>query len=251
MDVSLEQLAAILVAPLLGSLSITMARRIPLREPFVFGRSRCAHCGHSIRARDLVPIVSYIALRGRCRDCGGTISPLEPWAELGMTCLAVWAALATSGWVLWASLVLGTCLITLALMDLQTGILSDVLTGTLLVSGLAFHMALDPVSTIDSALGAIAGFVATAGILETYRTLKGREALGWGDVKLFTAAGAWVMWWGLASVVLLSALFALSGAMAAAAWSKQFDLQAVIPFGPAIAAGLWVVWLHGPLVVAS
>src|SRR5690242_12472164 len=115
--------AAIAASPFIGSFLAVVVLRLPGRRTFVFGRSACDACGHPLGPRDLVPLVSFVLLRGRCRYCNARIDPLHPLMEVGAFLLAVWAATVMSGWLLLATCVFGWCLLTLAAIDVRTGLL--------------------------------------------------------------------------------------------------------------------------------
>lgn len=240
-----EWLWPVLAAPFIGSFLGVLVTRLPEDRPVVAGRSACDHCGHRLGPADLVPIASWLALRGRCRHCGAKIATLPLLIELGALLVALWAASVSAGWALWAGCVLGWVLLALAAIDIRDGILPDVLTLPLTVLGLVATDFLAPWQMGDSALGAAAGFAIFALIRFLYRRLRGREGLGLGDAKLLAAAGAWVTWDGLPSVVLIAAGVGLVFALAQR--GKQLTLHQQIPFGPALCLGIWLVWLYGPI----
>lgn len=236
----------VLAAPFIGSFLGLLAVRLPKGRPIIAGRSACDQCGQVLKLADLVPIASWLAARGRCRHCGSRVSPLYPSIELGAVLIAIWAASLAQGPMLWISCVLGWDLLTLAVIDWREGILPDGLTLPLLPLGLfaAYLAAADRVW--PHALGAMAGFVAFALIRWGYRRLRGREGLGFGDVKLLAAAGAFVSWEGLPSVVLIAAMIGLGLALARGLRGNGLTLDDRLAFGPALCLGLWLVWLYGP-----
>jgi leader peptidase (prepilin peptidase)/N-methyltransferase len=195
---------------------------------------------------DLVPIASWLALRGRCRYCGALIGWLAPATELGAIVIALWAALTVDGSMLWASCALGWTLLALALIDWRDGILPDVLTLPLLALGLVVTY-FSGADLLDSALGAALGFLLFAAIRWLYQRVRGREGLGLGDAKLLAAAGAWVGWDSLPSIVLIAAVLGLAAALVMAWRGRRITGDLGIAFGPALCAGLWLVWLYGPL----
>ncbi|HEY7598699.1 MAG TPA: A24 family peptidase, partial [Candidatus Limnocylindrales bacterium] len=215
----------------------------------VLGRSTCDHCGETLTARDLIPLVSYVARRGRCRCGRAALSGFHPGIELAALAVALSAALVLSGWLLWASLGLGWTLLTLAAIDWREFVLPDMLTLPLIPSGLALAWAIDPGLLWGHALGALAGFASLALIAGVYRRVRGREGLGLGDAKLLAAAGAWLGWQGLPSVLLIAAVSALALALATALGGGKLAWTSRIAFGPHLALGFWLVWLYGPLVI--
>ncbi len=194
-------LVAAMIAPFVGSFLGVLALRLPARLPVVFGRSECPDCGTTLGIADLVPLVSWLAARGKCRHCDAPIDRIYPAIELAALAVPLWAASETTGWVLWASCVLGWSLLTLAVMDMRSMVLADSLTLPLVAAGLAVSWALGTETLYDAAIGAALGFLSFALIGWLYRKLRGREGLGLGDAKLLAAAGAWLTWQALPSVV--------------------------------------------------
>lgn len=213
----------------------------------MWDRSYCDHCGHRLSPADLVPIASWLAARGRCRYCGGKVSALYLAIELAALGIAIWAASVAEGWELWVSCGLGWCLLALAAIDFRDGLLPNALTLPLIPVGLAVAYLEDPASVWQHVIGALAGFVVFALIRFLYRRLRSRDGLGLGDVKLLAAAGAFVSWEGLPSVVLIAAIAGLVMALVSAMLGRQMTLDQRVPFGPGLCLGIWLVWLYGPL----
>lgn len=241
----------ILAAPFVGSFLGLLALRLPASRGVVLGRSACPHCGHRLGARDLVPLVSWLASRGRCRHCQAALGLFYPGIEIAALLVAVWAASELTGWLLWASCVLGWTLVTLAAIDFRHLVLPDAMTLPLIPLGLVVAWGIEPASLPGHAAGAAAGFLAFYGIMVAYRRLRGREGLGLGDAKLLAGAGAWVSWPALPGIVLLAALAALVTTLGRALALRRVDTAAHIPFGPFLCLGTWIVWLYGPLIVAN
>lgn len=237
----------IAVSPVVGSLLGLLVVRLPAGEGVVLGRSRCRTCARSLGPLDLVPLASWLALRGRCRHCGGGISRLYPAVELAAVVVAVWALLAVPAAVVWPTAALGWTLLALGFIDARALILPDVLTWPLAAGGLVLAWLLEPAALPDHAAGAAAGWLGFRLVGWIYAALRNRPGLGAGDAKLMAAAGAWVGWQGLPSVLLLGALAALAGVAAAALLRRPVTASTAIPFGPFLALGLWLTWLYGPL----
>ena len=239
----------VVVAPFIGSFLGALALRLPAARPVGWARSACDRCGHVLAARDLVPIASYAALRGCCRYCRAPIGTFALAMELGALATAIWAGFETSGWIFVASCVLGWMLLLLGVIDWRTQLLPDVLTLPLLAFGLLAALAINPDTLLDRAIGAAAGFAALALLAFVYARLRGREGLGLGDAKLLAALGAWVSWQGLPTVLLWGSVLGLVFALIRAAAGKGLTLSDRLPFGVFLAAGGWLVWLYGPLVL--
>lgn len=239
-----------LVALVIGSFVGMLVLRLPAGAT-VLGRSRCPSCNGALGARDLVPLASFLWLRGRCRQCGAAQGLFYPAVELAALGLALWAWTASDGWLLWASCVFAWTLLALGLIDLEHQILPDVLTLPLAGAGLAVAWFAQPRTILDNVAGAALGFALFYLVAWAYRRWRGREGLGDGDAKLLAALGAWVGASGLTSVVLLASLIALAAALGARSFRLRGALQDRVPFGPALAAAGWLVWLYGPLALGS
>ena len=247
----MNALAAIVIAPFIGSFLAALAIRLPAGEPIALARSACRSCGARLGPGSLVPVLSWLWLRGRCAACGARIGAFYPVVEIAAVVLAAWAAAVVSGWLLWASCALGWTLLALAAIDWRTFTLPDPLSLPLIPAGLAVIALIDPARLGGHAAGALIGFCALAGLAYAYRALRGRDGLGLGDAKLFAAAGAWVGWEGLASVLLIGAVAGLCGAAAGRCLGGTLSWSRRLAFGPYLALGFWVVWLHGPLAPAG
>jgi leader peptidase (prepilin peptidase)/N-methyltransferase len=244
-------LLPVLIAPFIGSFLGVVILRLPADGPILWDRSACDHCGHTLGPLDLVPLASFLALRGHCRYCHAAIGWFAPGIELAALALALWAASAVEGPMLLASCVLGWMLLALAAIDFSEEWLPDVLTLPLLILGLAVNALADAGTLVDDIIGAAAGFLVFAAIRFLYRRWRGRDGLGLGDAKLLAAAGAWLSWQGLPSVVLIAAVIGLVMAVPMALRSGRVALDLRLPFGPALCLAFWLVWLYGPLQFAG
>jgi len=241
-------------SPFLGSFLATVAVREAKGIGWVFGRSRCPVCSAQLGAAELVPLVSWARSRGRCRHCGTKIALLYPTIELVLPAMVIWATLATDDVFirLW-SLLLASVIVVLSLVDLFSYRLPNAWTLALGAGGLIAIGTIDPSLIWTHAVAALLGygFMRLAAI--AYRRFRGRTGLGEGDAKLFAAAGLWIGPYGLPSVLLFAALSALS-VFLARRFARQKrparEREERIAFGPFLAAGLWIVWLHGPLALS-
>ncbi len=230
----------LLAAPFLGSFMGVLITRVPAGRGVVAGRSCCDACGHTLRAAELVPIASYIGLRGHCRWCAAPIPRVTLWVELAALAVTLTAlAAGERGALLWVGCVLGWTLLTLGWIDAMCQRLPDFLTLPLVLAGLAEAYLLEPEAMTSRALGAACGYAGFRLLALLYRGWRGHEGLGEGDAKLLAASGAWVGAWLLSDVLLASALTALAFALR----HGRVDRTARIPFGPFLAAGTWLVWL--------
>jgi len=243
--VSLPDLAVILAAPFVGSFLGLAVQRRGTGAPVAFGRSRCDSCGHVLGPLDLIPLVSWLALRGRCRYCGARIGLYPPAMELAALGLAVWAVAVGPGWVGWLGAGLGWALLALAAIDLREMILPDRLTLPLIAIGLGVAALAFP-RPLDHVIGAAVAGAGFAALGWGWQRATGREALGLGDAKLFAAAGAWLGWQGLPTVLLIASAAGLAAALVRALRGAG-GLRTPLPFGPALAAGFWLTWVLGPI----
>ncbi len=246
-----DWLLPLLFAPFVGSFLGVVAIRWPEGRPIAVARSRCPHCDRALSPLELLPLVSWILAGGRCRRCKAALGLFYPAIELAALVLALWAASQTGGWLFWVSCLFGWALLLAAVIDLRAMILPDFITLPLIPLGLALAYGLEPGKLADHALGALAGFLVFAALRWGYRALRGREGLGFGDVKLAAAMGAWVSWSGLPSAILLGTLAALLWVAVAARRGAGLSADRKVPFGAFLAFGLWVVWLHGPILAVA
>lgn len=235
-----------LAGPFAGSLLGVLVRRLPAGRPVGLARSACESCGRRLGPAELVPLLSYAGLGGRCRSCRAPIGRFHPAIELAATLVALWAVVAAPDpATAWAHCLLGWALLALAWIDAGHWRLPDALTLPLVPLGLAATWALEPWRLLDHALGAGLGYGAFRLVALAYRAWRGREGLGRGDAKLLAAAGAWVGWEGLSATVLLAALAALAFAGLLRLRGRAVTAGTALPFGPFLALGTWVVRLHG------
>jgi leader peptidase (prepilin peptidase)/N-methyltransferase len=242
-------LLPMLIAPFIGSFMGVLIVRLPAGAPVVFSRSACPHCRATLSGWDMIPLVSFVVLRGRCRHCRQPISLLHPAVEFAAVGIAVWAALADPDPIrLWTDCGLGWTLLTLGWIDCASFLLPDVLTLPLLLAGLALTYGMQPEALTDHCLAAAFGYLSFQALAFAYRRLRGWDGLGGGDAKLIAAAGAWCGLALLPFVVLGSAVVGLLAALALALAGRTVTSRTRIPFGPCIALAFWLAWLHGWLL---
>ena len=219
------------------------------RYDLVMPRSHCPSCNTPLRVRDLVPVFSWLALRGRCAACGVTISPRYPLVELlTATLFALAAARFGLGWPLACALVITAFLVALTFIDLDTYYLPDELTLLLMWGGLAASVFAPsepfPVSPRDAVLGAVFGYLALWIVYQAFKLATGREGMGYGDFKLLAALGAWLGPMSLLPIVLMASFV---GAAVGLVLMFGFGRGRYTPlaFGPYLAAAGWVVMVYG------
>jgi leader peptidase (prepilin peptidase)/N-methyltransferase len=238
-------LLPLILAPFIGSFAALLIRRLTAGQPVVLARSRCEACGHVLGPRELIPLVSVVMLRGRCRWCGARISFMHLAVELACLAVAAWAIRDEPDTLLvWLDCVLGWALLTLAWIDWEHMVLPDALTLPLIVAGLGATLLVeDLTATTENAAAAAAGYLAFRAIEIAYRRLRGRDGLGQGDAKLMAAAGAWLGLAPLPTVAFMAAVFGLAIAAGLRIAGNAMHRGSAIPLGPALCAAIWVTWL--------
>ncbi|MGW8311410.1 MAG: prepilin peptidase, partial [Thiogranum sp.] len=208
-------------------------------------RSRCPHCGHTIRFYENIPILSYLWLRGKCSGCGTRISPRYPLIELLTGVLSAIVAWHFGfGWQAGAALVLTWALIALSMIDIDHQLLPDSITLPFLWLGLVLSLFPVFADVRASLIGAIAGYLSLWSVYQLFKLLTGKEGMGFGDFKLLALLGAWMGWQSLPMIVLLSSAVGavLGGAMIAIQGRGRHQ---PIPFGPYLAIAGWIALLWG------
>jgi leader peptidase (prepilin peptidase)/N-methyltransferase len=225
---------------------------LPEAPPYnlVVPRSACPSCGHPIGAIENVPVLSWLALRGRCSACGTRISARYPLVELAAAVLAAlaiaafgptWRGLAACG-LLWT-------LLALTFIDADTQLLPDDITLPLLWSGLLANLFGLFVPLPEAVIGAIAGYVSLWLVYWAFRLIRGKEGMGYGDFKLLAALGAWLGWKMLPAIVLISsAVGAVVGLALILAQGRSHATP--LPFGPYLAIAGAIALFAGPRLVA-
>ncbi len=214
------------------------------RGTFWAPRSYCPNCKAAISNFDLVPLLSFLFLRGKCRACGGAIAARYPIVEF-VAAVAAAASVAIFGLSLsafFAALFL-LALIALAAIDAETGYLPDAITVPLIWLGLIANLGDRFVPLQSAVIGAVAGYVAFWTVSAAYRLVRRREGLGGGDAKLLAAVGAWSGWLALAPAVLAGAIIALAGILALVILGRKIGAETPVPFGPALCLGGALVFL--------
>lgn len=233
-------LPPLIVAPFIGSFLGVLIRRLPAGQALAWERSRCDACGCVLKPAELVPLASFALQRGACRGCGARIGSFHPAVEIAALVVAGMAVLAgMQGALLWLGCGLGWTLLALAWIDLEHFLLPDVLTLPLLLAGLA--AAAWQGAAMDAALGAACGFLGLTLVGLVYRRLRGHDGLGGGDAKLLAAGGAWLGLAALPGVLVAAASLGILFALAARRGAISATLA--VPFGPPLAAAIWLAWL--------
>jgi leader peptidase (prepilin peptidase)/N-methyltransferase len=243
-------IAGLILGAIVGSFLATILVRWPRGESVSAGRSRCDGCGRTLRALELVPILSWAVRRGRCGTCGARIDARHVSVELAAAAIGLIAALAFPWPMALATALLGWWLLILAALDVEHHWLPDALTLPLIPTGLAVAwLALGP-PLVDRIAGAALGGLALWLIAITYQALRGREGMGGGDPKLMAGIGAWIGLFNLPFVLLGASLLGLASVAAMAARGVAVNAVTRLPLGALLAVAAWAVWLAGEALPA-
>ena len=211
--------------------------------------SHCPHCKHRLSWWENIPVLSYVALRGRCRNCKTPISPQYPLVEL-VTMLLVLACVWRFGfgWRGFGAMLLSSVLVALSGIDLRTRLLPDQLTLPLMWLGLIACIENLYIGQKSALLGVMAGYFSLWSVYWLFKQLTGKEGMGHGDFKLLAALGAWVGLKGILPTILVSSL---TGAIVGSIWlaAKGRDRATPIPFGPYLAFAGWITFFWGQELV--
>jgi len=234
---------------IVGSYLNVVIYRLPRHLSTVLPRSRCPGCGAPIRARDNLPVVSWLLLGGRCRDCGARISPRYPLIEAATAALFVGcvAAFGVSVAAVAAAL-FGSLLIALAAIDVEHLLLPDRLT----LPGIAIGFALQPFLPWGGWRSALLGALLGGGILlalsAAWLLLRGEEGMGMGDVKMLAMIGAFLGWKGMAVTLFSASLLGAIVGLALLGRSRA-GFKTKLPFGAFLSlGGLFALFAGRPLV---
>ena len=223
----------------------------------VVPRSACPKCKAPITALQNVPVVSWLVLRGKCANCKTPIRARYPAIEL-------FSGVA-SGLIAWyfgygltamAGIFFTWMLIALTFIDLDTFLLPDPLTLSLVWAGLLLSLwhpvwapGAQPVTPVDSIIGAAAGYLSLWSVFWLFLLIRKKEGMGYGDFKLFAAFGAWFGWKMLLPIILFASLVgSIVGIWLIYRQRKGIDTH--IPFGPYLAGGGWLALFFGQAVIA-
>jgi len=235
--------AGTLLGLVAGSFVATVLIRWPKGESALRGRSRCDSCAAALGPLELIPLLSFAGLRGRCRHCGARIDARHLAVELAAAAIGLAAALAHPWPLALLTAGFGWWLLLVAALDLEHHWLPDALTLPLVPLGLAAAWAGLGPPPIERAAGAAIGWAALASIAWAYRALRGREGMGAGDPRLMAGLGAFVGAWQLPAVLLGAGLLGLAAVLAMRLRGQEVTATSRLPLGTLLALAAWPVWL--------
>ena len=235
---------------IVGSFSNVCIYRIPRNESIIYPASHCPKCSTTILAKDNIPLLSYILLKGRCRNCGSRISIQYPVVEFltGLVYVIIYQIYGLSVQSL-IYIILSSALIIIAFIDLNKQIIPDVISLPGIIIGLILSFFVPYISFINSALGVLVGggIILVIGLVGS--VIFKKEAMGGGDVKLAAMIGAFLGWkYAIISLFLGFFLGALVGIFLILSRVKR--REDVIPFGPFIVLGSIITLLWGEKILS-
>ena len=232
----------------IGSFLNVCIHRIPRSESIVWPSSHCPKCGRDIKPWDNIPIVSYVLLRGRCRNCSERISPRYPIVEalsalLALSMLYRFGLTISFGiYYVWACV-----LLVITFIDIDYQIIPDRLSIGGIIVGLGLVNWL-PLTYRDSLIGLALGAGLLIAVIYGYYFLTRKQGMGGGDVKLLGMIGVFTGWQGVLFTIFMGSL---AGTIFGLPWAfiQKKTMKAAIPFGPFLALGALVFVLWGAQMI--
>jgi leader peptidase (prepilin peptidase)/N-methyltransferase len=227
---------AFIFGVVVGSFLNVCIFRMPAKTSIIKPLSQCPHCHHPIRLYDNIPLISYIVLRGKCRDCGGKISWRYPLVELLTALLSLFLFLKFGLTLIFLIFFIFTAvLIVIAFIDFDHQIIPDVLT----IPGIPVFFLLAvfvvKVPWLEALIGLLIGGGVLFAIAFVYELLTKREGMGGGDIKLLAMIGGFLGWKSLIFILLFSSFSGVIVGITAMIIKKQ-DTKYAVPFGPFLSA---------------
>lgn len=217
----------------------------------VLPNSCCPQCDHKIQPWENIPLVSWLALRGKCSSCRAPISTRYPLIELLCGLLSAYIAWHFGfSWQAGVMLLLTWGLLAMSVIDIDHQLLPDSIVLPLLWLGLIVNSAGLFASLPDAVWGAAAGYLSLWSVYWLFKLLTGKEGMGYGDFKLLAMLGAWGGWQILPLTILLSSVVgAVLGIITLR--MKSAETSTPIPFGPYLAIAGWIALLWGDQITAA
>jgi len=245
----MEYLIAFISGTIIGSFLNVCIYRIPEGESVIYPYSYCPECGERIKWYDNIPVISYLILRGKCRNCGKKISVQYPLVELltGILTAGVVYRYGLS-FVSFYFLILTYVLIVVSMIDLKTMLVPIKLCYFAMVTGILLSLFVPVISFKDSILGASFGAGIILFIIETYYIFTGKEGMGYGDANIMAVIGSFLGW----EKVLLTIFFAsLIGSVVGVTLMvlKGKNAKFALPFGPFLSIGAYITLLFGNEII--
>lgn len=226
---------------------ITLVEEAPYN--LIAPRSACPVCKHPIAWFENIPVLSWLALRGRCSECHAPISPRYPMVEVLTGALFGYAAwrwgVGLQTVLIWGLL---ASLVALSFIDLDTQLLPDNITLPLLWFGLLINLNAVFCPLDEAVIGAIAGYLSLWSVYHLFKLLTGKEGMGFGDFKLLAALGAWLGWKMILPIVLAASFAGALIGIAMIVFAGR-DRAKPMPFGPWLALGGLIALFWGDAMI--
>jgi leader peptidase (prepilin peptidase) / N-methyltransferase len=230
----------------IGSFLNVCIYRLPLGQSIIRPRSRCMQCGNSVRAYDNIPVISYLILRGRCRDCRSPISARYPLVEMMSGVFAAMTVLKYGiGLPAMIVFLFIAALLVITFIDLDHRIIPDLISLPGIPVGFAASFGLSSITPVESLIGILSGGGSLFLVAWGYQLLTRREGMGGGDIKLLAMIGAFLGWKGVIFTVFVSSLTGTLAGMAMIGL-KGGNMKLAVPFGPFLAIGAIAYVFTGP-----
>lgn len=208
-------------------------------------RSSCPHCHHQISALENIPVISYLFLKGKCRNCKSPISPRYPAIEISSGLVAVILAIHFGPTLpLLPAMVFSWSLLSLTMIDYDHKLLPDSITLPLLWLGIICNIFGLYTDIYSSLFGVIAGYLLLWSVYMLFKLFTGKEGMGYGDFKLLAMLGAWLGWQYLPLIVIISSLLGsiVGGGLILL---RSHTRTQPIPFGPYLALAGFIALVYG------
>ena len=237
----MDLIFVIILGALWGSFANVCIIRMPQGKGVVVGRSFCVKCNKKIQWFDNIPIISYLLLKSKCRNCKTKISfqyfLVETISLINFLVLYLIFGISLTTLFL---IILSVVFLIIFFIDLKHYIIPNSLTYSMMILGFikSFVPNLDPIfpNYLNSLIGGLLGYGIIWSIIYFYRQFKKKEGMGLGDAKLFAVVGFWFGWISIPFVVFLSSIIALLSVLPDLLRSTK-KLSSQIPFGPFIILG--------------
>ncbi len=239
-----------LFGAIIGSFLNVCIARLPDGRSIVRPPSHCPKCQSFLAWYDNVPVLSYLLLAGRCRTCRVRISPIYPAVEVltGALAMALFLrlgpTLAFAGYFAFAA-----ALVVITFIDLDHQIIPDVISLPGIAVGLAFSLVSPLVTPLDALLGVLAGGGTLLAVAWLYKTFRGQEGMGGGDIKLLAMIGAFLGWQSIFVTLFVGSVIGSIIGVVVMLYEGA-DTKLAIPFGPFLAGGALVYLFWGDRILA-
>jgi leader peptidase (prepilin peptidase) / N-methyltransferase len=231
-----------LLGAIFGSFIATLTERWPTgRSPL--GRSACEACQTRLRVWDLVPVFSWVFLKGRCHSCRAPIGIRAPLVEFAAALIGLAAFAVAPNLIGLFGAIFGWLLLILVLLDSKHFWLPDAVTFPIIFCGLGFGYWDVSLPYVDRLIGAAGGYLTLELVRQCYKWLRGREGMGGGDPKLFAGIGAWLGWQVLPFVLLMACLTCATGLILSRASGRRIEADQPLAFGAFLAGSAYPFWL--------